>query len=320
MVSRRTFILATVMPAFLAAIARADGDAIAIVNGNPISKQRLTDLLIESHGLDVLQQLVLLEVAKAETKKRGIRVTTGDADREFDETLNQIAAEAGLSGSEATEENKRKALQTMLDNKRISQVEFRIGMERNAHLRKLVEIDLKISESLMRAEFARVHGQRRAIRHIQINARNSAAINDAMNQLQKGTDFAEVARRLSEHPDKADGGLMAPFAFDSPELDIPAAMREAAFTLELNGVSTPIIVGQYAQIIRLEQIVEPENVRFEDVRSEIERSLRDRVMKTEMQRIQIELFDKANVSVMEPNLKKRYAEFLEKRDQTSGKP
>lgn len=314
MTSRRAFVFVTAVITLTVGVTRADGDAIAVVNGSPISKQRMTELLLESHGLDLLQQLVLLEVAKAETKKRGIRVTAGDADREFEDTLNQIAAEAGMHGSEATEDNKRRALQTMLDNKRLSMIEFKIGMERNAHLRKLVEGDLKIPENLLRAEFAREHGQRRAIRHIQIGARNSAAINDAMNLLQNGTDFAEVARRLSEHPDKADGGLMAPFAFDTPERDVPAAMREAAFSLELNGVSTPIIVGQFAQIMKLEQIIEPENVRFEDVRGDLEKTLRERVMNQEMQRIQIELFDKAKVNVIDGGLKKRYAEFLEKRE------
>lgn len=84
-----------------AATARADGDAIAIVNGSPISKQR-QELLIESHGLDLLQQLVLLEVAKLETRKRNIKVTLGDADREFADTLsNHLAAESGLHEPDA---------------------------------------------------------------------------------------------------------------------------------------------------------------------------------------------------------------------------
>lgn len=313
--SRLSHVAAGVLLIVLAASAAlADGDAIAIVNGSPISKQKLTDILIESHGLEVLQQLVLLDLAKQETKRRALKISPGDVDREYSDTVDRIAAQAGLNGAAATPENKQKALEAMLDNKRISMAEFRLSMERNAHLRRLIEVDLEITDATLKAEFSRVYGEKRVARHIQLSARDSDAINEALNLLKAGVDFAEVARRLSKHDDRAQGGQMPPFAFD--DQNIPAAMREAAFTMNPGDVSTPLIVDQNVQIMKLEQTIAPANVKFEDVRDEIARNIRERVINQEMQKRVSELFDKAKVSVLDKGLKERYDLFLKNRAAT----
>ncbi len=83
---------------FVAAQSR-DGDAIAIVNGRTITRQQVVDLLIESHGLGAMQQMIMLELARAETQLRRLKVTQEDIRAEFDDALNKLAAQANPDGS-----------------------------------------------------------------------------------------------------------------------------------------------------------------------------------------------------------------------------
>lgn len=303
----------------LSASARADGDAIAIVNGRPLPREELVRLLIDAHGVDALQQLVLLEAARQETRTRGIKITDADIEREKQRALDELAEKSGLTGANATQENKEQALQTMLAEKRVSTAEYRIAMERNAHLRKLVESELNISEATLRAEFARQFGERRQIRHIQIRADQNNLLNQAITDLRKGADFADVARRMSQNSQSAPrGGEMEPFAFDDAE--IPPAMREQAFAMQVGEVSNPVKVEQVFQIIKLDQILPPENANFEDVRSEVERKLRSRVSQQKMADKMTDLFNRCKVNVLDGKLKRSYDEFVREAKSKSDGP
>jgi foldase protein PrsA len=270
----------------------------------------LIEVLLDAHGVEVLQQLIILRVAKQETRQRGLRVTKGDVDAEFQSALDRIAANAGMSEEDATQRNKREALQQVLDERGVSMAEFMIGMERNAHLRKLVEKDLRITEETLREEFARRYGARVVVRHIQIDQRDSRGLNQALELLARGADFADVARQLSKNTETAArGGEMAPFTFDDP--DIPAALREAAFSLKEGGVSNPVLAGQFFHILKLERRIAADQARFEDKRAELEQGIRERAIPQAMATLATELFKEAKVVVLDSTLRPKYQEFLE---------
>lgn len=303
---------------FTPAAARADqdGTAVALVNGHPIAREELLDVLIEAYGVEVLQQLIILRVAKQETRQRGLRVTKADVATEFQSALDRIAEEAGMNPDEATEPNKREALQQLLDERGISLVEFMIGMERNAHLRKIAERDLRITEETLRSEFARSFGEKAKISHIQIPINDRRALDEALNLLARGSDFADVAHKLSRNPETAArGGEMEPFTFDDPE--IPPIIRERAFSLKEGAVSEPLLAGQFFHVIRLHRRIPSEIARFEDKRGEIERRVRERAIPQLMAKLAVELFKKAKINVLDPDLRAKYQEFLEQ-DTPSG--
>jgi foldase protein PrsA len=295
--------------------ARPDGDAVAIVNGAPIGKERLYRALLDTRGVEMLQQLVLVELARGECKARGLNVTAGDIEAEYQDSLAQIGRDAGL-GPEATRSEQDQALGALLEQKRISRSEFLLSMERNAHLRKIVEKEVVISEATLRAEYARTHGEKRIVRHIQIPSNESAGLGEALNQLQAGVDFAEVARRLSRNPETAGrGGEMDPIGF-TDEL-VPAALREAVFALKVGQTSTPVRTEQMIHILKLERIVEPADAGFNDVRQDLERRVKQRAVTVEMSKLAVELYRKAKVNVLDGELKKRYDEF-KKRGESAG--
>ncbi len=287
-----------------------DGDAIAIVNGKPISKRALVKVLMDGYGLQVMQQLIVLELAKEETARLRLKVTAADVETEYRRALDQIAPPA-KDGVALTEDEKRQSLEFMLQQKGVSMPEFMLGMERNAHLRKVVERDFKVDEATLREEFARTYGEKVEVRHIQVG--DVAGLHQALRLLEAKTDFADVARQTSQNPESAArGGLLEPFAFNAPDEQIAPALREAAFAMRPGEVSRPIKVGRWWHILKLERRIPPADAHFADVRDEVERQLRDRVIPERMNALVTELFRRAQIRVLEPELKKKFEELLRK--------
>lgn len=313
-------LVAVFAAALLSALAPArgdqDGTAVALVNGHPIAREELLDVLVEAYGVEVLQQLVILRVAKQETQQQGLRVTKADIETEFQSALDRIAQESGMDPDEATEANKREALQQVLDERGISLAEFMIGMERNAHLRKIAERDLRITDETLRGEFARSYGEKAKISHIQVPISDRRALDEVLNLLARGSDFADVAHKLSRNPETAArGGEMEPFTFDDP--DIPPIIRERAFSLKEGAVSEPLLAGQFFHVIKLHHRIPSEIARFEDKRAEIEQRVRQRAVPQLMAKLAVDLFKKAKITVLDADLSAKYQEFLE-RDAPAG--
>lgn len=286
-----------------------DGDAIAVVNGRPITKQRVVEMLLDAHGLPILQQLIVLELAKSESRRLRLEVTAADVQREFERAMQNIAPDVDATGNILTDVERRQALEMLLQQKGITLAEFMLGMERNAHLRKIVERDFEITEGTLREEFSRLYGEKIECRHIQIDARNIAALQEALNLLDDGTDFAEVARRVSQNTDTApNGGLLPPFSFSDSQY--APALREAAFALQPGQVSKPIKIGMWWQILRVEQRLPPDEARFEEVRAEVEATLRARGVPQEMNRRITELFRKAEIRILDRELKRKFEHLL----------
>jgi foldase protein PrsA len=284
-----------------------DGDALVIVNGRPITRRQVVDVLMESHGLPIMQQLIVLELAKEESKRLKLTVSAADVEREFQQALDKIAPRVDADGHVLSDAEKRESRNGLLQQKGLTLAEFRIGMERNAHLRKVVEQNFHVDEATLREEFARLYGERVEIRHIQIGDVNG--LHEALNQLEKNTDFAEVARAVSQNAESAvNGGLLEPFAFNAE--DIAPVLREAAFSMKPGEISKPIRVGRWWHIIRLERRLPASDVRFEDVRTEVEQALRGHAIPQEMNRLITALFQKADVKVLDAELKRKYERML----------
>lgn len=305
------------MTSWLQAAPRAgeDGDAIAIVNGHSIARREVVELLMESHGLAALQQLIVLELAKQETKRRGLVVGAEDVRSEYEQSVERIAREV-FGETKTTDAERLRGLETVLERKGLTIAEFMVGMERNAHLRKLANQDLKLDERLIREEFARQYGEKVEIRHIQLADADDVA--RATAALEGGEGFAEVARRMSRNAETAaKGGLLPAFAFNDES--IPPLMREAAFQLKPLEVSTPLRIENAFHLIRLERRIPPAAARFEDQRESVERALRERIVSRLMADLATELFRKSSIRVLDPRLKEEF-EALKSAGRSPGQP
>ena len=90
----------------------------------------------------------------------------------------------------------------------------------------------------------------------------------------------------------------------------PAALRDAAFALKLDEVSPAVRVDTWYHILKLEQRISPPNVRYEDVRDQVEKTLRDKIISSEMTNLATNLFHKARIRVLHPKLKQEFEKLL----------
>lgn len=314
----RTLLVVVVSAVLLPSpIARAyDGEAIAIVQGQPIDRSKMMDLLMDAYGLNILQQMVALELAKAESKRLGLTVTAADVDAEYRDSINRIAA--GARASEITDDERRQALEKMLDEKGISFVEFMMSIERNTHLRKVIEKQLIVDQKALEEEFARSYGEKVEIRVIQTKTLERSQL--AIKQLQAGGDFAEVAKAISENAaSAAGGGLLDPFAYT--DRNVPAELREVAFDTKIGDATNPIKTQFGFYVLKVERRIPPENVKFEDVRATVEKLYRENAVMREREKELLKLFEIARkqgkIRILDERLSAKYDQLLKK---SAGQP
>ena len=290
-----------------AAPPQAHADPIAMVNGQPIDRDVLVRLLLAGRGGDVLEQLIVLELARGEARAAGLTVTEDEVDAEYDQALRGLLSQLPPADETALDrEAGQSLLERVLVTRGMSQQEHRLGLWANVYLRKLALARMNLSEQELRQELPRAYGRRVRVRHIQLAS--SADVERVRRTLRAGADFAETARRFSANPITApSGGLLKPFSRDDP--DVPGLLREAAFSLKPGQVSNPIRAGNWYHVIRLEELLPAADVTFDEVRGKLLERLRARRLPGEMQRLSAELFDRARLEILDPVLE---AEFFKR--------
>lgn len=271
---------------------------IAFVDGRPIGRNRVVDLLLRSHGAGVLEQLVGLEIAEQAAAKKGLSATEADVDFEFDLALRRLSDPLSPARSDPVD---RAAAEGLLDSvlaeRNISREEFLVTIRRNAYLRKIVQSQQVITDDQLRAEFARRFGERVSVRHIQLGS--AAEAGRVQDRLAAGEDFADLASRYSANTSSArKQGLLDPFSATDEE--VPAALRQAAFALQPRQVSNVVRVGEWYHLLKLDRVLPSEPRNFDQVRGELERDLRDRVSEAAMRELHEKLFQQATIDVRDP--------------------
>jgi len=281
--------------------------AVAVVNGERVDRTALVNMLIESHGLPVLEQLILLTVARQKARTLSLTVTPDDIKAAEDEALRQIAAPVGdpeaLPLDRAASE---RLLAEFLQLKGLSRKEWAYRMEQRACLGRIAqaEVDaMEITESMLRDEYALAYDERVQARHIQTSSQ--AAINRAAAMLD-ARRFEEVARELSENPiTREQGGLMPPFTRHDGA--VPPLIREQAFSMNVGETSPPLREGTWYHIIRLERRFPASSVGFENIDQDLLRTrLKERLIRQRIDELDIELFQSARIQIRDPRLERQF--------------
>lgn len=278
--------------------------AIAFVGGDPIPRSDLINLLLDGHGVGAFEQLLVLHAARRLAGERGLVITRADIDAEYDRAIQSLLGETVVGDPEHL---RRQVGESLLDDvlasRNLSRSEFALVMQRNAYLRKIVLADLDVTDPQLREEFARRYGERVEIRHIQLASRSS--VNKVVAQRSAGVDFGELAMRYSANRKTGENrGLLPPLSVDDPE--IPKALRDAAFSLPVGRESKAIRVDDWYHLIRVERRIPAQSASFEDVRGDVERSLRSRLTDAHMQTLYAELFGSADIRIVDPKLRELF--------------
>lgn len=277
---------------------------IAIVNGIPITRARVVELLLRAHGAGLLEQIVGLELAGQLAAERGLSINESDVESEYNLALRRLSDPlATIVPEDFDRDSAERVLDSVLEERNISREEFFITIRRNAYLRKVVSCDLTISPDELRAEYDRVYGERAEVRHIQLGS--DGDVRRVLERLKAGDDFAALANRYSANTSSArNGGRLTPFS--RTDQAVPKEFRDAAFALSPGEVSPVVRIGEWQHLIRLERIIPADDRPLEVVRGELETQLRARLAEVKMHELFLRLMREATIEIRNPNVRDAY--------------
>jgi parvulin-like peptidyl-prolyl isomerase len=262
----------------------ADPNVMAYVNGQAIPMRELHDLLVRNYGFRMAQQLIGGELVRQEAERQKITATDAEVRAETDLAMKQIFGQLPAA------DQRERMLQQLLMRFDVSREHWELSMRRNALLTKLAEKRVKVTEDDLKDEFGRQYGRKAVIRHVQVESWTQAQ--DVRKALDEGADFVALVRRFSKAVSAKDDGLLPPI--DAKSEFVPPVIRQAALAMKKPGETSQVIqAGTAFHIMKLEKIIEPREVKFEDVKDKLMEAVRQRQIAFLKQTIPQELFEKA---------------------------
>jgi len=274
----------------------------------------MTDELLHTHGIALLEQLVLLTAVRQKASDMSLTVTRTDIQAAYDDALRRLAMPVGNPDDRPLD---RPAAERLLDEfliaKNISRSEWNRRMEQQAYLRKIAAAEvakMDVTDTMLKQEYALAYGERVQIRHIQVSSLSAAA--QVHDQLAASRPFELVARELSENQvTAAHSGLMPPFTKNDPA--VTPLIRETAFGMQVGQVSQAINENNWYHIIRLERCWPASGIAFEHIDKEALRNrLSDRLIRQRQTELEGELFSAAVVDIRDEELDRLFRSYHRK--------
>jgi parvulin-like peptidyl-prolyl isomerase len=278
---------------------RAGVEIMAYVNDAQIYMSELNDLLVRSHGASMAWLLITSELVAQEAARHNIAVTEADLKAEEEKAVEEAF------GFVSDPQQRQTLLERNLARRDISPKQWDLILHRNAALRKLATGRTDVGEEELQKEFVEMYGRKVEIRHIQTDSLQDAQ--EILKKLEQGADFGELARKHSVNRSGRNGGLLPPIGENS--LTVPPPIRRVALGMKKVGeISKPIQAGTAYHILYLEKIIDPQDVKFEDVRDKVEAAARQGKLRAVRDRILIELIRAAKIEYVDPVLKAKTEE------------
>jgi parvulin-like peptidyl-prolyl isomerase len=304
--------------------------AVAEVSGLTVTESQLRQPLVKAYGLNILLNLVQLELAQREAQRAGVTLTDADYAAERTETIDRLFASMNapeldkiqtLRATDPAEADKQLAALRKDNESRLDQplaqlgttaAELEIVIKVNATLRKIAEpqVEKAITDEKLQEAFRIQYGEKAVVRHIQSN--NLAGLDEARRRLAAGEPFAKVAKELStNHITAAVGGELP--AFTRNNTTFPQSFRDTAFSLKVGEVSDTVQADGAYHLIKLEQLIEPKIVKFEDVKESVRADLERRLLEVAVRNLRRELAQEAltKLTILDPVLKKQFDDKLQ---------
>ena len=270
-------------------------EVMAYVNGKPVYMAALIDSLLRGPGRSYADQLVRQELVRQALAKAGIALTDADIEAETQSILKLMVPQA------RTRAERMQVLEKMLIQKQVPYEQWVVGVRVAASLRRLAEPRVKIDDEMLRLEFGRMYGRQAVVRVIEIPTLTKAR--EVLAALKAGKKFADLAWQKSIHDSAKNRGLLDPMSANTRS--VPAAILQTALSLRKSGeISDPVQVDTTFFILRLEESIEPKNVKFDDVKDKIVTSLRARLLRMHQKVVLDEIARDGKVEYVHPVLKR----------------
>ncbi len=276
----------------------AERPIMAMVNGRPIYMEQLHHHLVASFGSSFAKYLIDFEIVQQAADAEDVQLTDADIADEHERSL------ARMSIQTADPAEREQLLTQALQESGMTREQYDLWLKGRALLRKLAEANVEVSEQDVREEFDRQFGRKILVRTLQLSS--LAGIEQIREMLVDGEDFAELARKYSNHPSSSDGGLLAPISPRS--VHVPVPLRDVAVTMtEVGQLSHPIRIGDAYHILQLVKIYESQEEDFQAVEAQLRLDVRERKTLYLQEAILLQLRRDAEVRLIDSTLRRQAA-------------
>ena len=238
-----------------------DARPAAMIDGKPVNWGELRATMTDIAGADALREYILdLKLAKALAEAS---IVIND---------DSVVAERKLL-LESLSDDPNTAIR-LLDELRAKQElgrkRFEALLRRNAGLRALVKDQVKVTDDSLRSMHDFLHGSKRQARIMVLPDLSTAQ--SAINLVNSGVSFPDVAVEMSSDASAARGGLLEPISQSDP--NYPEAIRQTLFTLNIGEMSGPVLFGDNYAVVLMVKRIAADGVTLEDSRAALERMVR----------------------------------------------
>ncbi len=238
-----------------------------------------------------LQELINERLIAQQAVTQQVSVSDDEIQRQRDNLLEKLQADN---------------IQTVLDEQGLSYEEWEESQRNRLLQEKLIDLNMGSMIHLSQEEVRQAYEQNRAeyereaqVRAAQILTYEESRAQQALEALQSGADFAQVARKYSESQDAGAGGDLGFFE----EGVMPPELDDVIFSLEVGDVS-PIVKTPYGyQIVTLLERRSAGSIRFEDAKAQIEERLIQQKRMVAIDRWMLELRKEATILINESALR-----------------
>jgi len=236
-----------------------EGRTVAIVNGQPLTRDAFYHALQRDYGRQGLVTAVLEMAAQQDAKKNNLSVSDAEIQKVMEDDLKQAGSKERLAEvlaqSGLTQETYRERLAFML------------------LMEKLLTKGVTVTEAEMKDYFEK--NRARFDQPAQVKLR--VIVTDAWDKadqiykrLMSGADFVSVARESGTDPLARSGGDMGWRSRDSLQ---PPELAEQAFALRVGQISKPSRIGGRYWIVRVDDQKEAKPAKLEEVKDSVRRAI-----------------------------------------------
>lgn len=258
-----------------------DGEKVATVDGQKITKGELYDSMIKTGGQEALSVLIDGKLIDLAVKDEKIKVS----DKEVEDELATFVESTG--GEEA--------FKTALEQSGMSEKEFKENIIEYLSLRKLLEPRIEITDEEIETyfeEYKEQLGEAEQVEASHILVDDEKTAKEVEQKLKDGEDFAKLAEEYSQDPSNAsNGGELGYFGKGKmvPEFE------EAVFAMKVDEISGPVETSHGFHIIHLTGKKEAKEATLEDSKEQIKDTLFEQKMESEYAVLMGELKEKYKV-------------------------
>ncbi|MCM3651642.1 peptidylprolyl isomerase [Metabacillus litoralis] len=241
-------------------------EAVGKVGSESITKDDLYTYFVDQNGEKAVDTLITQSLIEQEVKKEGVSVTQKEIDEEMKNLVEAYGGQAAFD-------------QTLMQSG-LTQELLEKDMKTNLEIEKLLKPQIKITEEEMQTYFdenKESFAKAKEVNASHILVDDEKTAKEVKAKLDKGEDFAELAKEYSKDGSAQSGGELGFFG----EGAMVPEFEEVAFSMKVGEISEPVKSQFGYHIIKVNEIQEASEANFKDSKEQIEDLLFDQKIATE---------------------------------------